>query len=177
MAQASGDKAYLAAARKPDKFVHGFGIFQRDLQFFKSNPDYFLEQRWADFDIGLAEFTRELKDALNDLGYAGRSSLSDIELCYVAIVYNIGFGKFRQSKGLEQGHRDDDVYYGQNIWKFLKLSHSISVVATVDPSTAEPEVANDIVARLAIEEGVSAPMDPLRGRICCDRRARDGGTR
>ena len=41
---------YRGAAARPDKFCHGFGIFQLDLQFFKTDPDYFLSRRYADFD-------------------------------------------------------------------------------------------------------------------------------
>ena len=45
--------AYRGAASRPDKFCHGFGIFQLDLQFFKVDPGYFLEKRYADFDAAL----------------------------------------------------------------------------------------------------------------------------
>ena len=33
---------YRSAASRPDKFCHGFGMFQRDLQFFMNDPDHFL---------------------------------------------------------------------------------------------------------------------------------------
>ena len=36
---------YHAAVANPNKFCHGYGVFQRDLQFFKDDPDYFLEIR------------------------------------------------------------------------------------------------------------------------------------
>lgn len=39
MADATGIKAYQAVARRPHKFVHGYGIFQYDLQFFRRDPD------------------------------------------------------------------------------------------------------------------------------------------
>ena len=53
--------AYRGAASRPDKFCHGFGIFQLDLQFFKTEPDYFLSRRYADFDAALARCVGELK--------------------------------------------------------------------------------------------------------------------
>jgi hypothetical protein len=34
---------YTGVARRPNKFCHGYGIFQYDLQFFSTDPDYFLE--------------------------------------------------------------------------------------------------------------------------------------
>ena len=52
--------AYRGAAARPDKFCHGFGIFQLDLQFFKTEPDYFLSRRYADFDAALARCVGEL---------------------------------------------------------------------------------------------------------------------
>src|SRR5262249_31134013 len=35
---------YEGAVANPKKFCHGFGVFQRDLQFFTVDPDYFLER-------------------------------------------------------------------------------------------------------------------------------------
>ena len=59
---------YAKAVRNPDKFCHGFGIFQYDLQFFKNDPDFFLRQQWADagecFTRLLAELTAAKKRAL-----------------------------------------------------------------------------------------------------------------
>src|SRR4051812_34589489 len=40
---------YQDAVSNPNKFCHGFGVFQRDLQFFKTDPDYFLERRYEHF--------------------------------------------------------------------------------------------------------------------------------
>ena len=34
---------YGKVAKLPHKFCHGYGIFQYDLQFFLTDPDYFLE--------------------------------------------------------------------------------------------------------------------------------------
>ena len=35
---------YQGAASRPNKFCHGFGLFQLDLQFFRDDPEYFLNQ-------------------------------------------------------------------------------------------------------------------------------------
>jgi hypothetical protein len=51
--------AYRGAAARPDKFCHGFGIFQLDLQFFKTEPDYFLDKRYADFGAALGKCHRQ----------------------------------------------------------------------------------------------------------------------
>jgi hypothetical protein len=57
--------AYREVAHKnPDKFCHGFGIFQYDLQHFAANPSFFLERRWTSFDACLALCVSGLKAAL-----------------------------------------------------------------------------------------------------------------
>ena len=38
---------FAGVAKRPNKFCHGYGIFQYDLQFFKKDPDYFLESGGA----------------------------------------------------------------------------------------------------------------------------------
>ena len=63
---------YRGAAARPDKFCHGFGIFQLDLQFFKTEPDYFLSRRYADFDTALARCVGELTAALRADRLAGQ---------------------------------------------------------------------------------------------------------
>src|SRR5262245_25013287 len=51
------------ALSRPDKFCHGFGIFQVDLQFFLKEPEFFLEKQWRSFDICLARCIAELTRA------------------------------------------------------------------------------------------------------------------
>ena len=41
---------YTAVAKRPNKFCHGFGVFQYDLQFFKTNPQFFLQQKYGDLE-------------------------------------------------------------------------------------------------------------------------------
>ncbi|MFX8747366.1 hypothetical protein ABTM31_20725, partial [Acinetobacter baumannii] len=71
---------YERVARDPDKFCHAFGIFQYDLQFFKTNPDYFLRGGYADFPTCAALCVTELTEALHRLGWQGRAQLSDLEM-------------------------------------------------------------------------------------------------
>src|SRR6185436_2808912 len=42
-------------AAKPDRFCHGYGIFQYDIQFFKEDPDYFLNREWRHFEKSLGK--------------------------------------------------------------------------------------------------------------------------
>ncbi len=118
---------YRGAAARPDKFCHGFGIFQLDLQFFKSEPDYFLERRYADFDVALARCVGELKSALQRLGWQAKTSLADAEMAAVAIAYNTG--RYDPARGLKQGYFDGTKYYGENYFDFLQLAKGVQLGA------------------------------------------------
>ena len=120
---------YRGAAARPDKFCHGFGIFQLDLQFFKTEPDYFLSRRYADFDAALARCVGELKAALRRIGWQGKTSLGDAEMAGVAIAYNTG--RYNPAKGLKQGYFDGAKYYGENFFDFLQLAKSARFPADV----------------------------------------------
>jgi hypothetical protein len=61
MGDATGIEAYQRLGRNPNKFVHGYGIFQSDLQFFREEPNFFLEQRWKSFDVCLEKAMKELR--------------------------------------------------------------------------------------------------------------------
>ena len=136
--------AYAGAASRPHKFCHGFGMFQRDLQFFKSNPDYFLQKRYETFANTLGECLRELKACLTSLKLQGKAQLTDMEAASVAIFYNTG--KYVPAKSLKQGYFDGKKYYGENYYEYLRLAHAIpsrreaplipspmKVVATIPP--------------------------------------------
>lgn len=114
---------YAAVASKPDKFCHGYGLFQLDLQFFREDPDYFLNRDYAHFDKTLDKCMAELKRALKTLGFPARTTLTDEELAAVGIAYNTG--GFKPAKGLKQGHFDGQRYYGEAILDYLKLAHSV----------------------------------------------------
>jgi hypothetical protein len=108
----------------PNKFCHGFGIFQLDLQFFKEDPDYFLQKRWYSFDNCLSKCIKELKAALQRAYGSGKTSLTDTERVYVAIAYNRGSVDF--SRGFKQGFKNPSgKYYGEYIWEYLQLAKSV----------------------------------------------------
>lgn len=117
--------SYKAVANgNPNKFCHGYGIFQYDIQFFKTNPDYFLQKKWYNFDNCLAQCVTELKAALKRAYPGGKTTLTDEEMVYVAIAYNRGSVNF--AKGFKQGFKDDTgKYYGEYMWEYLQLSKTV----------------------------------------------------
>jgi len=133
--------AYRGAASRPDKFCHGFGIFQLDLQFFSSEPDYFLSRRYADFDAAVARCVGELKSALRRLGWQAKTCLSDAEMAGVAIAYNTG--RYDAAKGLKQGYFDGTRYYGENYDAYLKLAKGACLPAA---EVAAPRGARGVPA-------------------------------
>ncbi|NCC41300.1 MAG: hypothetical protein EOM21_18090 [Gammaproteobacteria bacterium] len=128
---------YQSAAAKPEKFCHGYGIFQYDLQHFKTDPVYFLEKRWVDFDNCLRLVITELQAAQRRARLQDKDRLSDLELCHVAIAYNRG--SFDPAKGLKQGFKSSDgKYYGENIQDFLQLSQRTPAPASAPTAPAAP---------------------------------------
>jgi hypothetical protein len=119
---------YHGAVANPNKFCHGYGVFQRDLQFFKDDPDYFLERRYENFADTLHQCLGELHRGLKKLGFESRTSLTDLEFAAVAIAYNTG--GYNPSKGLKQGFFDDEKFYGERIFEYVTLSRSIDTAAT-----------------------------------------------
>jgi hypothetical protein len=110
------------AAKNPDKFCHGFGMFQYDLQFFdKVDPDYFLKKKWATIDGTVSHCLKELKDKLVTVYGKSKKTLTRDESVYVAIAYNKGSAD--TSKDFKQGYKDDSgVYYGEHIDTYLELA-------------------------------------------------------
>lgn len=115
----------------PDKFCHGFGILQNDIQHVLSDPDFFMEQQWADFDICLQRCLAELDYGLRRRGYENETRLSDFELATVAIVYNTG--RYVSSRGLRQGHKSGGKYYGERIKEYLEIARTIELDLGYDP--------------------------------------------
>jgi hypothetical protein len=139
-------RSYQKAATNPNKFCHGFGIFQFDLQFFKNEPDYFLEQRYADFDACLEKCLAELRHAKAGIGFGSKTSLTDFEMASVAIAYNIGTGRFRANKGLQQGFRPaGGKFYGEQVFDFIRLSKTVSVDGVTPAVLATPDAGHAIV--------------------------------
>jgi hypothetical protein len=127
---------FKAAAAKPDKFCHGFGIFQYDLQFFAQDPDYFLQKRYADFGASLAKAIEELKSKQKKIGLGNRTALTDLEMAAVAIAYNTG--GFKPAKQLKQGHFDGTRHYGEAVFDFLRLSQTVPVAGTAAAAVPPP---------------------------------------
>ncbi|GJD53059.1 hypothetical protein OPKNFCMD_5830 [Methylobacterium crusticola] len=194
MADATGIEIYQSLASRPDKFVHGYGIFQYDLQFFRREPDFFLEQRWKDIDVAIEKLMRELTNAVDQLGFTDRDELTDRESAFVGIVYNAGFRNFKESRELAQGHFDGAHFYGENIDRFIKIAHTIPTPApgAAPPHAAAPaaparvaampmtHTARSVVAAAKAEFDRFADIDegdePLRSRIA-DYYEAGGGSR
>ena len=131
--------SYKGVAKKADKFCHGYGIFQFDLQFFKGEPEYFLEKRFANFDECLKKALGELQNAKKRAGFQDRPTLTDLELAFVCIAYNTGH--FNPAKGLKQGFKSaDGKFYGEQVFGFIETSKTVPVdgAAPAPPSPVEP---------------------------------------
>ena len=122
---------YASAVGNPDKFCHGFGVFQRDLQFFLEDPDYFLQRKYENFSDTLDQCLIELRRGLKKLGFEMRTNLTDLEFAAVAIAYNTG--GYRPEKGLKQGYFDGVKYYGERIFDYIGLSRGVAAAAEVSP--------------------------------------------
>jgi len=131
VAMAEHVPGFAAVARRPNKFCHAFGIFQYDLQFFRTDPDYFLNREWRHFESSLAKCIEELRNAMRRAGLARQPSLTDLENVSVAIAYNAG--SFKPAKGLRQGFFDGQKFYGEMIFDFLRLSQTVSIPAVPAP--------------------------------------------
>lgn len=108
-------------AKNPDKFCHGFGMFQYDLQFFEADPDYFLDEKWKTFEGTLGKCVDELKVKLVRTYGKNKTSLTHDESVYVAIAYNRGRADL--NKDFKQGYRDSNgVYYGEHIDRLMSLA-------------------------------------------------------
>lgn len=121
---------YKGAAANADKFCHGFGMFQRDLQFFLDDPDYFLEERYVKFEDTLAQCLIELRRGVKKLGFQNKKLLTDYEFACVAIAYNTG--GFNPGKKLKQGHFNGQRYYGEEVFDFIRLSRTVRMHADHD---------------------------------------------
>lgn len=125
-------KGYSGAVSNPNKFCHGFGIFQYDLQHYLTNPTYFLEKKWSDVDACFSHCITELNAAKARQGWKSKTALTDQEKVFVAIAYNKGSANL--SKGFKQGFKSaDGKFYGENIFEYLRLSQSILATVNAEP--------------------------------------------
>ena len=137
---------YKPSASNPNKFMRGYGLFQYDLQFFLKDADFFLSKEWARFDGCMAKLLAELKDCLHKVGLQNKSSLTDLEMCAVAIAYNKG--SYNPALGLKQGHKSDGKFYGENIFDFIALSRQAPWTGAVPTDIpAVPGPVNGVVER------------------------------
>ena len=184
MGDGTGIEAYQHLGTNPDKFVHGYGIFQYDLQFFRSEPDFFLMQKWQDIAACVEKLMVELRGALEDLDLSNETSLTDLQSAFVAIIYNTGFGNFNASRGLKQGHNDGAHFYGENIDRFMKIAATIPtpsvgappMMAMAPATAANPSIVTVARAEFDRYHGINEGSQPLRGRIA-DYYEAGGGSR
>ena len=160
--------SYRGAAKLQRKFCHGFGIFQFDLQFFKNEPDYFLQKKYANFDNSLQKALGELKHAKSAI-FPNKTTLDDREQALVAIAYNIGTKNFRADRGLRQGFRPKGgKFYGEQIFDFIRLAKTVQVdgipaVATPAPGEASVPPPTEVAATGRLFQ-VDVRESPLRLR-------------
>jgi hypothetical protein len=160
---------YQKAAQNQNKFCHGFGIFQYDLQFFLKDPDYFLGQKYADFDACLAKCIGELQSAMKRIKWEDKTMLTELEMAAVAIAYNTG--GFKPALGLKQGFKDSNgKFYGELFFDFLRQAKTIEVAADNIVSVSLPLNGNaslpppTSVAATGKFFEVDVMTDPLRLR-------------
>ena len=127
------------AQNHPDKFCHGYGIFQYDIQFLHADPDYFLQRKWVDFSATFGKAVDELTAAQKRAHLGGKLSLTDMEMAAVAIAYN--HGSFNPAKGLKQGFFDGHKFYGENFFDFLQATKTVPEPAVPEPAVPPPAVA------------------------------------
>uniref|UniRef100_UPI000D39407E hypothetical protein n=1 Tax=unclassified Variovorax TaxID=663243 RepID=UPI000D39407E len=149
---------FQAVALRPNKYCHAFGVFQVDIQHFKTEPDYFLDRTWATFEGSLGRAMGILKQAWVRRGFDGRTGLSDFDLATIGIVYNTG--RFKPGLGLQQGHKPPDgPYYGQSLFDLLRLVHTVS---GPDPHVASMQAPAPGRALVAPPTPVSGDGHPMK---------------
>lgn len=129
VAMAQHVPSYAQVAKNPDKFCHGYGLFQYDLQHFVADPTYFLEKQWGDFNHCIAKCIGELDDALQRTYGPHKTSLTDEEMVYVAIAYNAGHVNLHKlpADKFKQGFKDGSgKFYGEYIDEYIQLAKTIT---------------------------------------------------
>jgi len=152
---------YNGVAGNPKKFCHGYGIFQYDLQFFKpgtpeSDPDYFLQKRYATFDGTLGRALKELKAKTIKIGYQNKPTLTDLEMCHIAIAYNTG--DYKPAKGLKQGHESGGKRYGEWVFEYLKQAKEV----IVNGAGNNPTTATGTAYRVTSTEPLRLRSEPVK---------------
>lgn len=156
---------YHGAVGNHDKFCHGFGIFQYDLQFFQVDPDYFLLKKYADFDACLAKCLEELTSAAEGIDFGDKATLTDLEMAYVAIAYNTGPKKFHLAKGLEQGHKDGKTYYGQQFYRYLTQAKTVHLEEEPLPPIESTGLRYEVTSNDALRLRSGPVADPSNPNV------------
>jgi hypothetical protein len=133
---------FTGSVANPNKFCHGYGVFQYDLQFFLTDPDYFLQKKYEQFSETLGKALEELHAAAKHIRFDNKPSLTDREMCAVAIAYNTG--GFNPAKGLQQGHFDGSRFYGEQIFDFVRLSRTVALPGNT-PAIVQPPAGAAVV--------------------------------
>jgi len=63
------------------------------------------------------------KNALISRVRQASGDIADKEMVYVAIAFNCGQADL--NKDFRQGYFDGKYYYGEYIWKYLQLAHTV----------------------------------------------------
>jgi hypothetical protein len=175
----------------PNKFCRGYGIFQLDLQFFKEDPDYFLNKKWYDFDNCLNKFVEELNAAMKRAYGVIKQTLTDEEKIYVAIAYNRGSVDF--SREFKQGYRDSSgKYYGEYVWEYFQMAKYIQITdgqGTTNSAMTEmhttrdgvnfrssPNFGNNIIGSLILAQPVTITGNQVGDRWLPARASINGNT-
>ncbi len=124
------NSGFATVVKNPDKFCHGFGMFQYDIQFFRSaDPEFFLNGGWATWKGTLGHGVDELKGMLATLYGAHKTSLSHDEVVFLGVAYNQGALKTKNnfaSKHFKMGYKDaQGIYYGEHIDSNLKAMEGL----------------------------------------------------
>lgn len=149
-AMAAEVPGYQKVAANPNKFCHGYGIFQYDIQFFKSvDAAYFLNRDYEIFENSLSKCLKELTSKAAKIGLSSKPSLTDDELCAVAIAYNTG--GYNPNRGLKQGHSVDldggkRKYYGEFIKEYLVAARTVAFSPPVVPVPSPVPPPSPVVA-------------------------------
>jgi hypothetical protein len=124
-ALAGHERGYATPADNFQKFCHGYGIFQYDIQHFKEDPDFFLDLKWYDFSECVTKLVSELDNARIGLYGENKALLTQKEMVFVAIAYNWGASRTKTDGDFKQGFESDGKYYGERINDYMTLSQAI----------------------------------------------------
>jgi hypothetical protein len=127
--------AFASIAKNPDKFAHTFGVFSRDLQFFLTSPDFFLQKQWRDFDKCLELALPELMGAVRRIYKDSKATLTDEELVFVGIAYNGGIS-VTPAKGFRQGYFDGEKFYGERFAAYLDIAATVPDIPAAEVPAA-----------------------------------------